>query len=388
MMTRTKNILFLVLGSFLILACIEEFNPEINNYENMLVVDGGISDQEGPHTVRLSLTSSVANPEFIPVDDAEVWVVDDMGNRIPFMETEPGTYQSNASIKGVVGRAYKIEVQTAGGKSYDSEFELMKTPIGIDTVYHEIVIRQESGYDYDLYGYEFYVDTKPGEERENYFKWDLDATYQYQSEYTIRWYYDGELKWFHGPDSLFNCWKSYKVGSIFVAGTSALSDPVIIKYPFHFVSTESRLLSVRYSLMVKQHNISREAFEYWQEVNKQNGDDATLYATQPHFIRGNVYNIADPDELVVGYFTVSSLDEMRIFVDRPPYYVPMRYPVCTLSEADFMAYGDLFRMDPSYYPIYAIETNGGRRAVPNQNCVDCRRKGGTIEKPGFWIDPY
>jgi hypothetical protein len=90
--------------------------------------------------------------------------------------------------------------------------------------------------------------------------------------------------------------------------------------------------------------------------------------------------------MVVGYFMVSSIDELRIFVDRPPPGVPIRYPVCNLTEADFEAYGDMGMMDPVLYPLYAIETPGGRRALPHQDCVDCRRKGGTIQKPSFWID--
>jgi hypothetical protein len=298
----------------------------------------------------------------------------------------PGTYSTDSAVAGIVGRSYHLEVISAGGKIYQSEPQILLPPVGIDTVYHEIVTRQEAGLDYDLYGYEFYVDTKPASEEDHYFKWDLEATYHYQSSYTIRWYFDGILHWFHGPDSLYNCWKSYKVGSIFVAGTHTLSEPVIKKFPFHFVSTENRELSVRYSLFVKQQSISRNSFEYWEEVGKQNGGDPALYTTQPHFIRGNVSNVSDPGELVVGYFMVSSVDNRRIFVDRPPHWVPMRYTECTLTEADFERYGQMGMMDPVLYPLYAIETPGGRRALPHQDCVDCRRKGGTISKPGFWKD--
>jgi hypothetical protein len=309
-----------------------------------------------------------------------------LGNVIPLYEKYPGTYQTDSLVSGIPGISYSIEINTEDGKMYRSEPELLRPPVFIDTVYHETVIRQEIGYDFDLFGYEFYVDTKPATEDESYFKWELEATYHYQSDFTIRWYFNGALHWFHGPDSLYNCWKSYSVGSIFVAGTHTLSEPVIQKYPFHFVSTESRELSVRYSLLVKQRTISKSAFEYWEEVRKQNGEDPSLYATQPTFIRGNVYNISDPEEMVVGYFMAGSIDELRIFVDRPPPDVPMRYPICNLTEADFEAYGDMGMMDPVNYPLYAIETPGGRRALPHQGCVDCRRKGGTIQKPDFWID--
>lgn len=370
----------------ILFSCIDEYNPEITSQENLLVIDGGISNQSGPHTIVLSLSTAVSDPQFIPVENATIKILDDLGNVIPTIETEPGIYKTDSMVYGIVGRAYKIEITTQPGKVYGSEFEELKNPIGIDTVYHETVTRQEAGYDYDLYGYEFYVDTKNSNDRENYYKWDLLATYQYQSEFTIRWYFDGEDHWFHGPDSLYNCWTFYNVGPVFIGSTNALSVPVLLKFPFHFVSTETRQLSTRYSLLVQQNTISREAFEYWDEVKKQNGEETSLYATLPHFIRGNVINIANPDEPVLGYFTVSGVDEMRIFVNRPPPNIPMRYSVCVLTEADFERYGQRFMMDPVYYPIYMIETPGGRRALPNQYCVDCRLKGGTIDKPEFWID--
>jgi hypothetical protein len=352
-----------------------------------MVVDGGITNQTGPHIVRLSLSTSVSDPVFTPVVDAEVQVLDNTGVSYQLNETAPGIYTTAPDVAGIPGRSYKVLIATSDGKDYASDFELLQIPIEIDTVYHAIITKQDPGYMYDLYGYQFYADTKEAGEANNYLKWNLEATFQYQSDYTIRWYFDGELHWFHGPDSLFNCWTTNTINTIYTSSTNSLTQPMIKKYPLNFVSTETRQLSVRYSLFVEQFTISKNAFEYWDEIRKQNGGEWSLYSTQPHFIKGNVYNPDDTEELVVGYFTVSGTDRMRIFVDRPPPEIPMRYPICKLTEADFMAYGDMWMMDPVYYPLYAIETEGGRRALPHPDCVDCRRKGGTIEKPEFWIDP-
>ncbi len=368
-------------------ACIEEYNPEISSYQDLLVVDGGITNEEGPHIIRLSLSSSLAEPTFTPVSGAGVQILDDAGAVISLQETEAGIYATEAGMKGVIGRSYRVLINIPGGETYASDFELLQAPVAIDTVYHQVVTRQDPGYMYDLWGYEFFVDTKEADYAECYLKWDVEATYQYQSDFTIRWYFDGELHWFHGPDSLFNCWTTNPINTIYASSTNALTQPVIKGYPLNFVSTETRQLSVRYSLLVKQRTLSEKAFEYWDEVRTQNGGEWTLYAIQPHFIRGNVYNQNDASEQVLGYFMVSSVDRMRVFVDRPGPEIPMRYHVCKLTQADFEAYGDMWMMDPVMYPLYAIETNGGRRALPHQDCVDCRRKGGTIEKPDFWIDP-
>jgi hypothetical protein len=386
MMIRRFHIPIIVLLALLV-SCIDDYDPKVSSYENLLVVDGSFSNEAGPHIVRLSLSSNVASPLFLPVTGATVSILDNLGNSFVLAETAAGVYSTEESAKGVVGRTYSIEIVTASGKHYISEPERLHVPVEVDTVYHAVVTRQDPELDYDLYGYEFYVSTREAAEPEQYLKWDVEATYQYQSDYTIRWYFDGELHWFHGPDSLFNCWKTNTIHAIYTAGTNNLSNPVINGFPLNFVSTQTRQLSVRYSLLVKQRTISRHAHDFWVELRKQNGSDASLYSSQPHFVKGNLINPDDPEELVLGYFLVNGVDRMRIFVDRPPMEVPMRYPLCSLSERDFEAYGQMWMMDPVYYPLYAIETPGGRRAMPNQDCVDCRRKGGTIEKPEFWIDP-
>jgi hypothetical protein len=88
----------------------------------------------------------------------------------------------------------------------------------------------------------------------------------------------------------------------------------------------------------------------------------------------------------LGYFTVAGLAEKRIFVDRPEAPVQMRYPVCMLVEADYMNFGTIFLTLPSEWPQYATYDNNGGNAYPNQDCLDCQLRGGTIEKPDFWID--
>lgn len=369
-----------------LVSCIDEYVPKISKYENLLVIDGSITNQPGPQIISLSRSANVSEPDTIPVTNAEVRIQDNIGNTFPLIEIKAGVYQSDSSLTGIIGNSYLVEFKTSEGITYKSDFEELKIPVEIDTVYHEITYQQDADYPYDLVGYEFYINTKRAEEDESYLKWDMTATYLYQSEYTIRWYFDGELHWFHGPDSLYNCWTTNRIGKVITSSTNILSNPVNYGLPLHFVSTETRELSVRYSLLVKQHTISKNAYNYWNEIQKQNSEDANLYTTQPHFIKGNVYNISNPDELVLGYFTVSGTTEMRIFVDRPPPNIPMRYLICTLTEGDFEAYGQMSMADPVTYPIYAIETPGGRRAVPNKYCVDCRLKGGTIEKPDFWID--
>jgi len=90
---------------------------------------------------------------------------------------------------------------------------------------------------------------------------------------------------------------------------------------------------------------------------------------------------------VLGYFEVAGLDPMRIFMNRPDPPTQMYYPICELTEGDYMEYGNMFRThNPREWPKYVVVDLNGARAVPQKNCSDCRVKGGTIFKPDFWID--
>lgn len=378
---------FSLLSFLLLTSCIDEYWPKINKYENRLVVDGGITDKPGPYTIRLSISSAVDNPTFNPYSNCEVIISDEDGNSETLLETESGIYKTKEEgLQGEVGKKYKLRVKTPDEKVYESQFEQLNAAEKIESVYAEIESRQDVNYPYDLSGYQFYVTTETASKDSTYFLWRLEATYHYQSDYTIRWYYDGELKWFHGPDSLYNCYRTYSVNDFYSMSTEGLSTPKIEVYPLNYVNTETRQLSVKYSLLVKQYTLNKKAFEFWDIIREQNSSSSTLFEKQPYQLHGNVFNVDNPDEPVLGYFLVAGLDEKRIFVDRPKYPVEFHYSVCTLSISDFVAYGERIWADPVLYPLYAIETNGGLRAIPPKGCTDCREHGGTITKPDFWED--
>jgi hypothetical protein len=368
-------------------SCKEKYWPELDKYEDVLVVDGMITNEPGPYTIKLSLSAPLDSAEVIPYPNCQLVISDNVGNIENLIETEPGVYMTSPDgIQGVVGRKYKLQILTLEGITYESALEELRAPIGIDSVYGIIEYRQDEKFPYDLVGYQFYLDTEMAEQDTNYFLWRADATYHYQSDYTIRWYYDGTLNWFHGPDSLYNCWKSLKIPRIFSGSTQSLNIPKIDKYALHYVNTETRQLSVKYSLLVRQFTISEKAYGFWNRIEQQSSEQGSLYETQPFQISGNVYNMDNAAEPVLGYFMVAGISKKRIFMERPPHTIPFHYNVCELDNGDFHSYGQLAMADPVFYPIYAIETPGGRRAVPSQECVDCRRKGGTITKPDFWID--
>ncbi|PLX04499.1 MAG: hypothetical protein C0595_03030 [Marinilabiliales bacterium] len=384
-MTINKYILLLLTASlFWLSSCIDEYWPEVSKYENLLVVDGGITNEVPPYTVKLSISSPINDIDNQPFTSCNLIFEDGDGNQEYLYEIEPGVYKTPVDgMQGEIGKKYKLRIQTPDGKIYESSFEYLKKPVLIDKIDAKTETKSSDNVDHDLQGYQFYVNTEAPSSDTNYYLWKLNYTYHYQSDYFIKWYFTGQLNRFLPIDSLYNCYTTRSVNKIYTYNTENITNKRLEDFPLNFVSTETRQLSLRYSLLVKQHTISKQAYIFWSALEKQNSDQGSLYSRQPFQIRGNIRNVNDAEEPVLGYFLLSGIDSSRIFVDRPN--LPFYYSECSINEGNYLQYTEIGATDPVLYPVYVI-VYAGNRAVPGQACADCRQRGGAIVKPEFWED--
>lgn len=361
-------------------ACIDEFWPDLGDFENLMVVDGALTTGPGPYFVKISMTSDAENPQYIPVTGCTVIIQDDAGNTEVLTETEAGTYATAADgITGIIGRQYKIRISTPEGKTYSSSYQKLLAPVGIDSVYTEVEYHETADLYHDLAGLQFFVDTYRSETDTNYYLWQLEETYQFYSDFFIDYLFMGYFKQFSNRDSVHTCWRTQNVYEIFTASTLNLTDPILIKFPLHYVDTETRRLQVRYSLLVHQFTIDADAYSFYDQIKNLMSDEGTLYTKQPYQITGNVTNQDDPGEPVLGYFLVGGIDVKRIFVKRPV-EVPFYFPVCELNT-DMRS---LFGEPRNTWPIYVATTAEGARGYASKSCFDCTLNDGVLEKPDFW----
>jgi hypothetical protein len=368
--------------------CEEQYKPDINPAsENLLVVDGMIHNLPGPYTIKLSMSTDLENPQFIPLSGFAVFILDDRGNSYFLPEHSTGEYVTeDSSFKGETGRSYKLEFLSPGGKIYSTSFEKLRQPTGIKEVYHLLEYQESDELNYEIAGYRFYVNTETAPSDTNYFMWQLISTYKYRADMGIYWIYDGELTPVADHDTLQICYKTDTVPDIFLLNTENISPPVISNFPLHYVTTETRHLMERYSLLVRQYSMSREAYKYWMIIREQNTNLDDLYGKEPFQVRGNVFNADDPDEIVLGQFMVAGVAEHRIFVDRPKPPVKMRYPICEFHKVTYENFGMMFEFPPSSWPLFATRGPLGNARPNFKWCLDCRESGGVLEKPEFWID--
>ncbi len=370
-----------------ILSCNETYWPKINaSDERLLVVDGHITNCN-PCLITLSNASRIYTVANTPITGCEVSLKDNFGIVENLIESAPGSYTSSNGFRGIAGRSYKLIIRTPSNQTYESTFEQLYAPTEIESVYTEIETKYNPNQLYSKIGYQFYVNTQESVTDTNYFLWRLQATYKYNVDFKIRYIFDRRtLKIFPNTDSLFTCWHTFTVNQVFTYSTEGLSIPKVDRFPLHFVSTDTRQLSIRYSLLVKQFSLTKNAFIFWNELERIHTADGPFNAQQPFQAKGNISNKNDPNEIVLGYFFAAGVSERRVFFERPPSSVPFYYSTCELTQQDYESYNDLWMTDPGYWPIYVTQDPYGGRAVTHPACIDCRESGGVIAKPDFWID--
>jgi len=69
-------------------------------------------------------------------------------------------------------------------------------------------------------------------------------------------------------EDLQRCWKNITSTDIIINSTEKLESDIIQKFPINFVSLETDRLSYRYSILVKQYCLTRDAYVFWDQLKK------------------------------------------------------------------------------------------------------------------------
>src|SRR5688572_19370009 len=137
-------IILIVLLCMLCQACVEPFDLKNVSYDNMLVVEGHISNLNRPQQIKLSRTSHLNERVFIAESGADVLVENESGEIIQFNEINPGIYEST-NFAGEVGEGYTLLITTSNGRKYKSKQVVLKNVPPIAKIYAEFVTTPERG---------------------------------------------------------------------------------------------------------------------------------------------------------------------------------------------------------------------------------------------------
>lgn len=379
--------------SFLLIfltGCIERYYPgEEEIQTGTLVVVAHLNNRPGVQSVYLTRSTTLELPKSDPVSGCYVIIERADGKLREFEESQPGEYSSFLDEEFLgKGNEYRLIFIAQDGSCYESEFEKIHPAPPINSVYFSREDRPAADPDVIEEGIQFYIDFDIEPDSGRYLRWQLVETYEmHNPDYLNTTVYDVDRRFKDIPDSMAwrTCWITHEIPEIYTLDLGNVRGSNYKKMPLNFVSSETQRLHHRYSLLVRQLALSEAAFWYWDELRKNVQTKGGLFDTQPSLTPSNICNVENEDEMIIGYFSVSGVSELRINVeDVPELETPVDPYFCEPGGVPYSFRRLTNAMLPYYLATLTVDGLNKYGGV-SKECIDCREyKGSSHIIPEFW----
>lgn len=292
--------------------------------------------------------------------------------------TSIGTYQSN-NLALSANNEYRLRIKTRDGKEYLSNYIKVKATPEIDSISYKL----QDG------NMQLYVNTHDPANNTRYYKWSYEETWEINSAFYSMIIYDKNappkfIRDRKPEEEVYRCWKYNKSSTILFGSSAKLTNDIIFEQPLNIIRNGDERLSVRYSILLKQYAMDKDAYEFFSLMKKNTESLGSIFDAQPSEIRGNIKCVTDPDEIVIGYISASTVTQKRLFISRPAGWSFRQLCETKIVTPDSI---DYFIANGAYIPIQE-EIRMGTPIVDYQSstpaCVDCRERGGNLQQPAYW----
>lgn len=362
---------FLIIGFLFILAgCTERFEPDLDNTnENLLVVEGFITDQRETYSVKITRSRNVnASNVFEPVEGALVTIEDESGQAVHLPEQIAGVYSSfDDDLVGEIGKSYRLNIEI-GGQHYQSSYEEILPSFPIDSIYSEFLFVQEQ----DELGnitVSPIIDVLANINFPNsdyYYRYDWEGTYSAltPSQGGLECWEEPENFPFVTPIPGLICYvEDLPMGEVNTFSSNGLTGNT---FQGHRITSLNpvRRFQRRYNIQLTQYSMSESSYVFWRDIENQNRLTGGLFDRPPSQILSNITSLTNPAEIVLGFFSAYGISKKRVFLQ----------PVINIDI-------DHYESDCQ------IPTDGLGQVVGLKQpyCCDCRLlPNSSSTKPEFW----
>jgi Domain of unknown function (DUF4249) len=400
MKKRSVVFSFILILSMSLIRCIDPFNPKLEEFQSLLVVDAMLTDEDAPAYVRLTRTTETLDERLPMVTSASVSITDDLGNSTSLGEVAAGVYQSDIlNLRGTAGREYTLRIRTKDGKEYESNSCPLNEARDIDSVYFG-QSSQIADDGEEQQGIRIYIDSKDPS-KHKYYRWAYEEWWKFRIPYPVTYKYIRQDSIVPIPVENLTCYKNRKSDEVLIQFSDSEVNGEFTKKPVCFIASDkSDRLLIQYCIQVSQYAISANEYEFWRltkEIGESGGD---IFDKQPFPIISNIHCVSDPGENVLGYFQVCGVRKKMIYIKgsditamglQPYHYVcdmitkgPQDYLGGTMSFYDIYQYFTTLNYN-FIAPLYLNPTVLDRLMFLDKNCSDCTRTG-SPDKPDFWVD--
>ncbi|WP_430811398.1 MULTISPECIES: DUF4249 domain-containing protein [unclassified Carboxylicivirga] len=400
MTQKTLLTLFVLAGLW---SCLEPYEVNLSDYEDLLVVDALITDENKSHYVRLSRSLSNSGDWPTMESGAFVSISDQKGNEEVLTETAAGIYQTDPMhFIARVGSTYTLNIRTAGGEEYRSSPCTLLPKTDIDKVHFKASRQWNDDKTEEWPGLDIMVD---GDAYQGaYVRWLYEEDWKFEVPFPTRIEYNySTLNWEYVTPKNEICWKNERSSGVFIHSfanqeSSSLKNKKVCFVP----SLHTDKLTVRYSILVRQLSISQEEYAFWNKLKISTENVGDVFGTQPFSIQGNVENVNEKNEPVLGYFQTGSVTAKRLYINRremddlglpiQPYDFGCSLDSFMVDGFSFtsalqiyeeMVLNGNFHAHDGIYPENGVNLVG--LMLSREKCADCRYTG-DLQAPDFWVD--
>jgi hypothetical protein len=349
---------------------------------NILVVEGLINAGTDSTKIKLSRTviignKTTANPEggaAVSIENAQATVA-------TLKEIVKGTY-ATPPLNLDKTNQYRLRVRLANGKTYLSDLVETKVTPPIDSV----------GYTIKSDGIQLYLNSHDVTNNSRYYIYNYTEAWKFESKYVSALISDGtSILTRTTAQNITSCFGNSTSANIILNSTAALNQDVTYQTPITNIDATSEKISIRYSILVTQTALTKEAYAFWENLKKSTEQLGSIFDAQPSQLIGNIHNIADASEPVIGYINAATTQSKRIFIDKfdlPPNFRTV-YPYnCSADTALFKDVPNtilplksgLIILAPALHPITGTQIG---YTFTSPLCGDCTVRG-TKKQPIFW----
>ena len=375
---------------FFLSGCITEYEPKgLDEVSNILVVEGTITENESK--IILSRSQNLTDETYEStkfVNDAIVTIERDDGVQI---EADPPAFRRNNGEyifqmgELLFDRKYRLKIEIVAYDCAEIDGPCPPTILEYGTDYMcplrtpeiDSVFWSKKGMG-DLVN--IHVATHSTDSEVLFYRWQFREDWEIisdnesSSDYTYPYY----------------CWnggnsRNLLIGSAEKTVFGQLTNIIEEIVPYN------RKLEVLYRIKVKQNAISKQAYEYFDNIKKNSQQTASIFAPVQSELTGNIKCITDPTIPVIGYVDISSTTHNELYIsiyDRAYEYASRTWDCTTLTQDSLLsANGGIIPI--AYVPFEVVYDINGRSILYyiQDLCVNCTNFG-TTTKPDDWPNDH
>ena len=266
--------------------CDEEVDLSLPPAPERLIIEGRVEKIIGETDYQQQVVLSTINDYFDQsqtprVTDASVSVRDSKGNIFDYAHDSevPGRY-INDELRGEVGETYTLTVQWRD-ETYEATETLQPVPV-IDSVYQ--IFEDENTFEDG--GIKLAIDFVDPAGSDNYYFWELFS--------------EGQNLILADPGNSGN-----------VIAKDEFWDGQLIE---GYIPNEEKVFDPGEEVMVRHIGISKETYDYLFLLFEQTGQTGQLIDVPPALIKGNIRNLTNQENIAMGYFGASEVDEALLLI--------------------------------------------------------------------------